>query len=90
MPMVLDIDRYGNVIGVELISIRYYGGPDLFHGVDWQAINTMSGIWFTYTDSDDVLYVKLEQDRSLDQRCVNGRLLIDASGSLAAIEARLA
>jgi hypothetical protein len=89
MPMVIDFDRYSKPIGIELISIRYYGGPNLFNSTEWQTINNRSGLRFTYSDREDVLYVKLEQDRSLDQRTANGRLLLDGSGRLVAIEVDL-
>jgi hypothetical protein len=95
MPVVLDLDRYGSPIAFELISPCYYGGPDLFREIGLVAMyptsgirqmSSTSGIRFSYSDTDDVFVVNFDQDRSLDQCVVNGRLAIDAAGRLVAIE----
>jgi hypothetical protein len=86
MTVVLDLDRYGSPIAFELISPCAYGGPDLFRGMNFGRINSISAMRLTYSDTDDLFFVKFDQDRSLDQCVVNGRLLLDKAGRLLAIE----
>jgi hypothetical protein len=89
MPMVLDFNRFGDIIAIEMISIKHYGGPNLFQALDLHEINEASDIRFTYDDTCDSSWLVLDKDRSLDQRCVDGRLMINRSGQLVAIEVPL-
>jgi uncharacterized protein YuzE len=89
MPMVLDLDRYGDVIGIELISVRYHSGDNLFRNLDWEAINSQTHVGLRYSEPDDVLYVRLQQDRAIDQRSVHGRLILDSDGNLVSLETAL-
>lgn len=99
MPMVLDFDRFGNVIAIELISIKHYGGPHLFDALGLRKTDEVSEIRFTYDevseirltydDTCDSSWIVLEKDRSLDQRCVDGRLVINRLGHLVAVEVPL-
>jgi hypothetical protein len=85
MPIVVDFDRFGNPIGIEILSLAYHCGKNSLKSQDWEAHNVNPQIQFIYRESDDVLYVRLENDRSLDQRSVEGSMLCDSKGEPIAI-----
>jgi hypothetical protein len=82
IPAVLDLDRYGDVIGIEFISVRFHAGMNLFDNLDLGARDGGTGLWLKYDKGVDCLYVSLESDRSFDQRPEDVRMLVDGPGRL--------
>ena len=85
--IVLDFDRLGAVIGIEIISLRHFAGENALPS----ARGSLTGepVRFTYDAEADAAYLSLEDERSTDQRSVDGWLEIGADGHLLGIGAAL-
>jgi uncharacterized protein YuzE len=88
IPLVVDFDLNGDVIGIEALNLCFYAGRSI-QGKGDRSGSESGRIRLTYDDEVDALYLRIDDGRSLRQRRVNGNLLIDADGRLIAIEASL-
>ena len=87
IEMVLDLDRFGDVVGIEIINLKLFGGQSKFPVTD-QALGS-SVIEFSYDEDTDSAYFYFKHDKSLDQRAVDGWLEIGESGCLIGVTAKL-
>jgi uncharacterized protein YuzE len=87
--LVLDFNEYGDVNGIEIISIKHYGGPNLFEGCEHAPINSRVGTRFSYDEEEDAFSLELEEGSSPNQKAVDGKLVLDPEGRLVGLEAEL-
>lgn len=83
IEFILDLDMYGNIIGVEIIDIKIHAGPNVLKECDSTHIN------FSYDNDSDVFYLKLSEGRSTDQMSIVGQLILNQNGSLIRLEGEL-
>jgi len=89
IPLVLDLDLYNEVIGIEALNFRSYGGPNILADFNYSALEPV-GMRLSYDEEVDALALKIDEGRSIRQRSVKGRLLLDSGGRMTGIEANLA
>lgn len=85
--VVLDFDRFGTITGIEIINLRHVAGKNALPPEG----GSLAGepVRFTYDAEADAAYLSLEDERSTDQRSVDGWLEIGADGHLVGIGAAL-
>lgn len=88
IPLVLDLDLYNEVVGIEALNCRSFGGPNILADFDYSALVRV-GMRLSYDEEVDALALKIDEGRSIRQRSVKGRLLLDSDGRITAIEANL-
>jgi uncharacterized protein YuzE len=86
IPLVIDLDHWGDVIGIEALNLCFHGGPKLLVDFDYQQLE-QAAIKAGYDKEVDAFYLGIEKDRSRDQRPVDGRLYLDERGRLIGIAA---
>ena len=88
IPLVLDLDLYGQVIGIEVLNFCSYGGVNTLADFDRSKL-TSAGMRLSYDEEVDAFSLKIDDGRSLKQRAVTGKLFLDANGRMTSIEAHL-
>jgi len=86
---VIDFDLNGNVLGIEIINLKYYAGGNVLEGIDPELFGSKAKVRISYDEDVDALYLSLSNGRSTDQITVDGRVVLDEKGHLVAIEADL-
>lgn len=85
VPVALDLDQYGEVIGVESINFRHFAGPNVLAGFDFRKAE-QSGIRMNYDEETDALTLTLENGRSLRQCSACARVFIDSKGAMVKLD----
>lgn len=88
IPLVLDLDRFDNVIGIEALNFASYAGSQALADIDPSYLDS-AGLRLSYDDGVDALYLRIEEGRSRAQRPVNGKVILDADGRLLRLETNL-
>jgi uncharacterized protein YuzE len=76
IEFVLDIDRFGEVIGIEIMDLVAHAGEHCLQVI--QNSNTS----YSYNEDADAFYLRLNEGASLDQKVVDGKLLVDKGGQI--------
>lgn len=76
IEFVLDIDKFGEVIGIEIMDLVADAGEGCL-----QLIQNSSAT-FSYDEDVDAFYLRLEAGASLDQKVVEGKILLDERGQV--------
>ena len=76
IEFVLDIDKFGEIIGVEIMDLVADAGEGCL-----QFIQNSSAT-FSYDEEADAFYLRLDEGTSLDQKVVEGKLLVDKEGQI--------
>jgi uncharacterized protein YuzE len=87
IELVLDLDQFGEVIGIEILSLKSLGGRKALPAKRPPAGSAQ--VEFSYDGEADAAYLRFKDDRSLDQRAVDGWLELGKDGSLVGIKAKL-
>ena len=82
---VLDVDPEGQVIGVEIINFRHQTGCKVKRPHK-RILDLESGIRFTYDPSDDLLYIRLGGEKSVQQPTVEALVTMDSQNRLLRLE----
>lgn len=81
IEFILDIDKYGEVIGIEILHLMLDAGADC---LDYLR---ESGVEFSYDEDSDSFYMRLKEGTSLDQMVVQGKLLKNNEGQVVGFRA---
>lgn len=76
IDFVLDIDRFGEVIGIEILDLMADAGEGCLQFIQ------ESGASYSYDEEADAFYLRLNEGVSLDQKVVQGKLLVDKEGQI--------
>ena len=87
IELVLDLDQFGEVIGIEILSLKTIGGRKALPAK--RASAGSEQVEFSYDGEADAAYLRFKDYRSLDQRTVDGWLELGKDGSLVGIKAKL-
>ena len=89
LECVLDFNEYGEVIGIEIIDLKYYAGDKVLDGRKWASINKKEGVRISYDEESDAFYLSISDEKSVEQRSVNGKLILDKKGYMVKLEVDL-
>jgi hypothetical protein len=89
LPLVLDLNLFDEIIGIEALHFRAFGGPNILAGLNHPALERV-GMRLSYDEAVDTLTLKIHEGPPSKQRSVTGKLLLDSTGKLTGIEANLA
>jgi uncharacterized protein YuzE len=90
IDVVTDYDYRGQIVGVEVLNLEFHAKADLFANVDWNVVNKLTGMRFSFDKKNDAFYVAISPDeRSINQRVHSGRLVLNGRNELVSIEAML-
>lgn len=82
LEMVLDIDRFGTICGIEILDLKRSAGEKCLDLMDDSIGKTSSGMRFGYDPEVDAFYFKLSCERSLDQESVDGKVAVNLLGQI--------
>ena len=87
IEFVLDIDNYGDVIGIEIINLKYntHCKDVALNGYR----NTDDGIRISYDSNADALSVSFSNNHSLDQKLTDGIVILDDNDYVVGMEINL-
>jgi uncharacterized protein YuzE len=88
VSLILDLDLNGQVIGIEALNYSSYGGANSLPTVTRSELES-AGMRLSYDEAVDVLYLKIDDGRSVNQRGVNGTVFFDLNRRMIGIEADL-
>lgn len=81
IEFILDIDKYGEVIGIEISNMMANAGDDCLDYVGNTDVD------FSYDEDSDSFYLRLKEGTSLDQLVVQGKLLKNNEGQVVGFRA---
>jgi len=81
IEFVLDIDKFGEVIGIEIMDLMADAGNGCLQFMK------KTGTKFSYDEDTDAFYLRLNVGASLDQKVVQGNLLKNNEGQVVGFRA---
>ena len=86
--MVLDLGASGEVLGIEIISLKFHAGSRCLEIIE-KALPTLGEtLRYAYDESCDCFSLQLRAGRSADQKSLDGDLLLDSDGRIIGIRAQ--
>jgi uncharacterized protein YuzE len=86
IEFVLDIDRFSNIIGIEIINLKYHLGKDSLELLGKNGDTVGTRMRCSYDTEADVFYLQLSNEYSSDQLVVDGKLYLDDNGHVIGVE----
>jgi len=88
MPVVLDFDLLGALVGIEVIGVREYVGLEGIRMLKASLARLPATMFTSYDETADALTLDVTRERSSDQKPADGTFLFDPRGDLSAVFAR--
>jgi len=87
LKMVLDFGEFGEIVGIEVINLVLQAGKNCL-GIINQSVRTDGGeLKCSYDEEADSFYLRLKAGRSIDQKAVQGSMVLDNNGHILALNA---
>jgi uncharacterized protein YuzE len=86
LRMVLDFDELGEVSGIEIINLAVQTSLGS-HRLAKKAAGSNTILKCSYDDESDSLYLRLKTTRSIDQKALQGSIIVDRDGQILAMRA---
>jgi uncharacterized protein YuzE len=77
MEFVLDINKFGDIIGIEVINLKYKLGKGSLEFLTQNQDSVDTKIRCKYDEEADAFYVRLSKEYSQDQIIVDGKFYLD-------------
>ena len=74
---VLDFDQFGEVIGIEILNLKDQAGSRCLDKVEDVLKDSVRGLHHSYDDAVDAFYLRMSEERSIDQKAVDGVLVLN-------------
>lgn len=97
IDFIVDFNGFGQVMGFEIINLKYYAGPNVLEDLDIDSLRDL-GIRCSYIDDTDVFYMRFPDDpiyslvasgNVLDQKVLAGKIVLDKDGRACLFETNL-
>lgn len=86
VPMVIDLDEEGNLLGIEIINLVYEMGNECLNEIKKVLPERErcceTGINFTYDKEADGFYLFLKKGKSVTQCSIRGKVYLNSKGSI--------
>jgi len=82
MEMVLDMDRFGGICGIEILDLMHTAGAKCLELMCRFFGDTASEGRFSFDPDVDAFYFRLSCERSLDQEAVDGQVALNRLGQI--------
>ena len=80
---ILDFDRFGDVVGIEVPNLKDQAGNRCLGKVEKILESPVGGLRYSYYGDTDSFYLYLsEQDDCPDQKAVDGELMLNGRGQI--------
>lgn len=86
---ILDFDWNQVVIGIEILNLRLYVGPNCIKYLQKYRPPERGPFHFAYDEEADAFSVTISHGSSSEQRAVDGSIITEADGSLVGLDAKL-
>jgi uncharacterized protein YuzE len=87
LRMIVDLSPLGKVVGVEIINAVLKAGKNGLKLIEQSVPADGNGVKYSYDADSDSFYLRLTGDRSVDQKAVDGFVLLDDRGRILALGA---
>ncbi len=87
LEMVLDFSEWGEVIGVEIISLAYHTGKNCLELISKVLPASGCEPRFSYDEDCDAFGLTLSPGPSMDQKAVDGTVCLDGKGRIISLSA---
>jgi len=86
---VFDYNQYQEIIGLEIINLKLISGNRCLEKLYECFLGPQKYFKCSYDSETDSFYLTLSNDRSLDQKEVEGNIILDGDGHIVALRADL-
>ena len=80
IPVVVDFNLFDEIVGIEILNMRLLTNPKILNFLD--SIN----LQYSYDIDNDVFYLKIKNDKSIDQKSTQAKLLLNEENQMIAID----
>lgn len=80
--VVLDFDQFGEVIGIEILNLKDQVGKRCLDVVEKALEDSAGDLHHSYDDEVDAFYLRMSEGRSIDQKAVDGILVLNERGQM--------
>lgn len=97
IDFVVDFNGFAQVMGFEIISLKYYAGPSILTDIHIDSLRSI-GVGCSYIAETDVFYMRFPEDpvyrlvasgNVLDQKVLPGKIYLDRDGRASLFEVTL-
>ena len=82
LRMVLDLDRFGELLGIEIINLLLKAGGDCL-GIIRQIVRADGeSMRYSHDEESDCFYLRLAVGESVDQKAIDGSVFLDQYGRI--------
>lgn len=82
VEFVLDINYLKNVTGIEILNLKTSAGKHCLEFLESYEELVDSGLRYSYDDESDSFYLEISDEASIDQKAVNGTLILNELGQI--------
>ncbi len=82
---VLDFDQFGDVLGVEILNLKDQAGSSCLDVVEEVLKGSVTALRYSYDDEVDAFYLRMSEGQSVDQKAVDGVLVLNDKGQIASL-----
>jgi uncharacterized protein YuzE len=82
IELVLDFNMLQKIIGIEIINLKLEAGKNCLAIIEKCIDCNDNEIKYSYDEECDSFYLKLANDKSMDQEVVNGSLILNDKGEI--------
>jgi uncharacterized protein YuzE len=82
---VLDFDQFGDVLGIEILNLKDQAGSRCLDVVEEVLKGPVTDLRYSYDDEVDAFYLRMSEGQSVDQKAVDGVLVLNDKGQIASL-----
>lgn len=86
LGVVLDFNADGEVVGLEILHLKFEVGEECLRYLQEDLPTTGSGIRYSYDHECDAFYLRLSGGRSTVQRAAVGKVVVDDAGGIICLQ----
>lgn len=83
---VLDVDQFGEVIGIEILNLKDQVGNRCLGAIEETLRKPVGDLHYSYNDDVDAFYLRVSEGRSVDQKAVDAVLVISDKGQVVSMQ----
>ena len=80
IPVVVDFNLFDEIVGIEILNMKLLTNPKILNFLD--SIN----LQYSYDIDNDAFYLKIKNDKSIDQKSTQAKLLLNEENQMIAID----
>ena len=87
IELILDFNQFHDVVGIEILNLKIEAGEFCLEEVANVISSAKKGLSYSYDEESDSFYLRITDERSIDQEAVDGKLILDRKGQIVGFKA---